>query len=250
VNLLMVAPLLDSRGTTRYFIGAQVDVSGLCKDCTDLHGLRRMLEKQELAEDPSSADENEEKKDEFQRLSEMLNSSELETVRKHGGGMHRQQVDDSGDSNQKRRHERPRLLLKEPTSPSYGIDVTSSHKSNGKLEGIYQNVSLSFPVFGNLCTNQPQVSLDPSLSFPSYPLFFSGSPCTRHTTIAIYVTYRRLSPSSRRTYSCTSRRPRRNGKSTLGLWTPWRRRRASPLDPLYTTIRSKRFRWRVDGRSR
>ncbi|KAK3359781.1 hypothetical protein B0T25DRAFT_109581 [Lasiosphaeria hispida] len=32
-NLLMCAPLLDSRGMIRYMIGAQADVSGLAKDC-------------------------------------------------------------------------------------------------------------------------------------------------------------------------------------------------------------------------
>ena len=41
MNLLMTAPLLDSKGTTRYFIGAQVDVSGLCKEGTDLPGLQQ-----------------------------------------------------------------------------------------------------------------------------------------------------------------------------------------------------------------
>jgi hypothetical protein len=142
----MVAPLLDSRGTTRYFIGAQVDVSGLCKDCTDLHGLRRMLTKQEMAQDASCAEEEEEKKDEFRQLSEMLNSSELEVARKHGGGMHRQQVNGAAETNQKRRDDRPRLLLKEPNSPSYGVDVTSSNKLNGKLEGIYQNVRFLRPL--------------------------------------------------------------------------------------------------------
>jgi hypothetical protein len=172
----MVAPLLDSRGTTRYFIGAQVDVSGLCKDCTDLHGLRRMLAKQGKANDPFSAEESQDKKDEFRQLSEMLNSNELEIARKHGGGMHRQRVDELGENNQKRRDERPRLLLKEPTSPSYGVDVTSGGKNNGKLEGIYQNVSLPFP-FPRLCIlmNRKYLLIRP---YPSLRILFS-SPALR-----------------------------------------------------------------------
>jgi hypothetical protein len=138
----MVAPLLDSKGVTRYFIGAQVDVSGLCKDCTDLEGLKRMLGKVEMGEDPVNSEDQskEKKKDEFRELSEMLNSTELEIARKHGGGMHREQVADQDNGNSKRRDERPRLLLKEPSSPSYIVDVHSNTRSNGKLEGIYQNV--------------------------------------------------------------------------------------------------------------
>jgi hypothetical protein len=152
MNLLMVAPLLDSRGTTRYFIGAQVDVSGLCKDSTDLEGLKRMLAKQELAKDPSNCDDdNESKKDEFRKLSEMLNSNELEIARKHGGGMHREQINETAHNDGKRRDDRPRLLLKEPSSPSYSVDVTANLRANGKLEGIYQNVRLAFFYIYDFC---------------------------------------------------------------------------------------------------
>jgi hypothetical protein len=38
----MMAPLCDSRGKIRYFIGAQVDVSGLVKECYDLESLKRL----------------------------------------------------------------------------------------------------------------------------------------------------------------------------------------------------------------
>ena len=51
MNLLMTAPLCDSRGKIRYFIGAQVDVSGLVKECTELESLQRLLEMQERGED-------------------------------------------------------------------------------------------------------------------------------------------------------------------------------------------------------
>ena len=43
VNLLMIAPLCDSRGQIRYHIGAQVDVSGLVKDCTDLESFQQLV---------------------------------------------------------------------------------------------------------------------------------------------------------------------------------------------------------------
>jgi len=50
MNLLMCAPLCDSRGTIRYFIGAQVDVSGLVKECSDMESFRRLVNKSELSE--------------------------------------------------------------------------------------------------------------------------------------------------------------------------------------------------------
>jgi hypothetical protein len=50
MNLLMMAPLRDSRGTIRYFIGAQVDVSGLAKECSDLESLKRLVVATELGQ--------------------------------------------------------------------------------------------------------------------------------------------------------------------------------------------------------
>lgn len=43
MNLLMVAPLYDSRGKVRYHIGAQVDVSGLVKESAGLDSLERLV---------------------------------------------------------------------------------------------------------------------------------------------------------------------------------------------------------------
>jgi hypothetical protein len=102
MNLLMCTPLVDCKGKVRYFLGAQVDVSGLAKECAGLEYLKRHVEDQpeglggeqrlnsgargELGEEKDAAQEA---KDEFQELSEMFNLQELETVRKHGGAMHR-----------------------------------------------------------------------------------------------------------------------------------------------------------------
>ena len=76
MNLLMMAPLCDSRGTIRYFIGAQVDVSGLVKDCAELESLQRLVDAADAHN--SGQTQNQENnegpppKDEFQELSEML----------------------------------------------------------------------------------------------------------------------------------------------------------------------------------
>jgi len=132
----MIAPLRDSRGTLRYYIGAQVDVSGLAKDGTQLEALSRMLDRRRYDEDnPPEA-----KKDEFQELSEMFNLAELDIVRRHGGKMHREHVEESEDAS----WHRPRLLLQDrapgAASPDAVMETTTVH---GKLSGVYQNVSCS-----------------------------------------------------------------------------------------------------------
>lgn len=48
MNLLMIAPLYDNRGTIRYFIGAQVDVSGLIEEGRGLDSFARYLEDRSL----------------------------------------------------------------------------------------------------------------------------------------------------------------------------------------------------------
>ena len=160
MNLLMTAPLMDSRGSIRYYIGAQVDVSNLVKECAHLEGLMRMVEREE---DPEAAADEEEanKKDEFQELSEMFNSAELDSVRKFGGRMHKDYVDDS-DRESVRTGQR-RVLLKDTTQEvldKHGGHVSTmprevKEKINGKLEGVYQHVS-------HYRTHAPQGSANPS----------------------------------------------------------------------------------------
>lgn len=100
MNLLMCTPLIDAKGSVRYFLGAQVDVSGLAKECSGLEYLKSYFESQyegdedeETQKRPTEPQEEKdvepESKDEFQRLSEMFNLHELATVRKHGGAMYR-----------------------------------------------------------------------------------------------------------------------------------------------------------------
>ncbi|KAK5123326.1 hypothetical protein LTR85_002757 [Meristemomyces frigidus] len=152
MNLLLIAPLMDSRGTIRYYIGAQVDVSGLIKECSDLDGLARLAAKEQ---DPEAAAEEEQmnRNDEFQDLSEMFNGAELETVRRRGGRMHKEYVDES--DTESLTHARPRLLLQDPTQDlldrqrdSSATSVRSSilkEKLNGRLEGVYQHYLLVRP---------------------------------------------------------------------------------------------------------
>lgn len=145
MNLLMTSPLKDSRGVIRYFIGAQVDVSGLVKECSDMESLKRLVIKSEHTEsDSEDAPAPEEKvtRDEFQELSEMLNLQELDTVRRWGGRMHKESHEENQDSNFKNGNwNKPRLLINSP-SPDGFRDVT---RSSGKLSGIFENYLLVRP---------------------------------------------------------------------------------------------------------
>jgi hypothetical protein len=141
MNLLMTAPLMDSRGTIRYFIGAQIDVSGLVKDGTDLEAFQNMRAQQESGEAA-----NTEQKDEFRELSEMFNNSELDIVRKHGGNMHREHVDAQDDASTI--HMRPRLLIQDQGAFE-GEDrermAAANPKVDGRLSGPYKHVSYNTP---------------------------------------------------------------------------------------------------------
>lgn len=144
-NLLMCAPLRDSRGNLRYFIGAQVDVSNLVKECTGLEGVQRVLADKHQGLEPES-------KDEFHTLTQMFNQAELDIVRRSGGNLHKETVEDDDDASSTTWH-RPRLLLKETSSENTLKDsaepedpvVSAGHRVHGKLTGVYQHYLLVRP---------------------------------------------------------------------------------------------------------
>lgn len=166
MNLLMVAPLRDSRGVIRYFIGAQVDVSGLVKECSDMESLRRLSTR-----DDEPTDENQEigpPKDEFQELSEMLNLNELDIVRKWGGRMHKQTEEENSENNFANANwKKPRQFISSG-SPDGSKDYASiSRAGNGKLSGIYENYLLVRPypslrvLFASPALRVPGISQSP-----------------------------------------------------------------------------------------
>ncbi|KAL9011978.1 MAG: hypothetical protein Q9173_003220, partial [Seirophora scorigena] len=133
------------RGQIRYHIGAQVDVSGLVKDCTDLESFQQLvINKTERQSQQANDTEAGQKKDEFQELSEMLNMGELETVRRFGGKMHRESYEEEEDISRNGAPHRPRLLLKETTG-DFGFLSTVGSRASGKLSGIFQHYLLIRP---------------------------------------------------------------------------------------------------------
>ncbi|TEA04265.1 Blue-light-activated histidine kinase 1 [Colletotrichum sidae] len=145
MNLLMVAPLYDSRGTVRYFIGAQVDVSGLAKESSGLDALQRLVVDRESSfADDADADayDGNEARDELQDLSEMFNMAELETVRRRGGNMHRVPRDETQVSSSSNWH-KPRILIQDETSSMQHAEALPLN--SGKLSGIYEHYLLVRP---------------------------------------------------------------------------------------------------------
>ncbi|KAJ0341351.1 hypothetical protein COL922a_002318 [Colletotrichum nupharicola] len=144
MNLLMVAPLYDSRGTVRYFIGAQVDVSGLAKESSGLDALQNLVvEKEAAAAAHMREQEVDEEKDVFRDLSEMFNMTELETVRRRGGNMHRVPQDEEHAATSTNWH-KPRILIQDETSSIQQYNSAPTIHS-GKLSGVYEHYLLVRP---------------------------------------------------------------------------------------------------------
>ena len=162
MNLLMCAPLHDNRGTVKYYIGAQVDVSGLINDGRGIESFERLLSKDRLdaryqdVQRNSSHTMTSSRKSPTKALTElgeMLSLEESNSVQLHsrnnsmrddvslggsqaGGGFGRNRRDIG--SRQGRR-----VIGDEDR---YGDDersawALSSSYPSGKLPGLYQNVS-------------------------------------------------------------------------------------------------------------
>jgi len=171
MNLLMLAPLLDSRGNLRYFIGAQVDVSGLVKDCTGLDALRHHLDVQEDREP------KDEPKDELQELSEMFNNAELETVRRYGGSMHKELEDDRSTV----KGGGPRLLIKDIGNYD---NMTTPVKPEGRLAGVYKHVRRTRSIYLTSLTACTVPTRSPS-PFITHSLRIAVAPCTWNSAVSL-----------------------------------------------------------------
>lgn len=150
MNLLMMAPLCDSRGTIRYFIGAQVDVSGLVKECSDMESLHRLVIQTDMDEEIKRKGDwplESPPKDEFEELSGMLNLQELDTVRRFGGKMHKETEEEHLEINPKAANwSKPRLLINDMPDGSKGSKGSSPrYRGGGRLTGIYENYLLVRP---------------------------------------------------------------------------------------------------------
>lgn len=79
----MCVPLRDQSGKVRYYLGAQLDITGLVNDCTGLATLKKIVERNnEHRSHVTNRDVPKEtiQQDEFEQLSESFNPQELEKL--------------------------------------------------------------------------------------------------------------------------------------------------------------------------
>lgn len=129
----MIAPLYDNRGTVRYFIGCQIDVSALIEGGRGLESFERLLQ-QDRTDSRYGEFETKSPPRALAELSQLLSSEESEIVRNNAapptpgratpvravGGRKYLGMDDPMERNMW-------------PNPQYG--------PSGRLPGVYQNVS-------------------------------------------------------------------------------------------------------------
>ncbi|KAJ5216208.1 PAS-associated C-terminal [Penicillium cinerascens] len=136
MNLLQCAPLCDSHGKIRYFIGAQIDVSGLAMDSAEMGSLRELKARKE---NPENESEWKKEKTEFQQLGELFSPRELQNVHAHGGNLFQPVLDDINPNNS-------RLYI--PGSADHEFEPRMSVKTSSpsaSLTGVYKHYLLVRP---------------------------------------------------------------------------------------------------------
>ena len=79
----MCVPLRDQSGKVRYYLGAQLDITGLVNDCTGLSTLKNIVERnneQQSHMTNGNVAKDHLQQDEFEQLSEAFNPQELEKL--------------------------------------------------------------------------------------------------------------------------------------------------------------------------
>ncbi|KAI8952669.1 hypothetical protein F4801DRAFT_200226 [Xylaria longipes] len=143
MNLLMITPLYDNRGNVRYHLGAQVDVSGLLKECAGLASLGELVaQKQNQSE--ASADhgrkdtkEPRTSRDVLASLAEMFTLSELKIVQA-SGDMHVEKPNSAGSSSSTNNNSKMQSLMKyevAPTEAEAAMDNSMSSSALTPLSG-------------------------------------------------------------------------------------------------------------------
>lgn len=166
INLLMIAPLHDDKGTVRYFLGAQVDVTGLVENGRGLEGFDRFLQYEgghgaggPVENDKTRKRRNTDKRDalgKLRELSEMFDLEESAIVQSHSRSNSMTRDDDSSvgsvHNHKRHAHQTRRNLVESVIIDSDEIDekeraswTLSSSSLSGRLPGVYQNYLLLRP---------------------------------------------------------------------------------------------------------
>ena len=155
MNLLMIAPLYDNRGTVRYYIGAQVDISGLIEEGRGFESFARLLE--EKSQGRQRDNDLAQEKLSLRTLNEfgqMLSLEESSVFKSHSRSSSLQ--DNASSTNfstrgASRRREAGTRKGRRVLGNEENDDETerstwgfATMGPSGKLPGVYQNVRTSF----------------------------------------------------------------------------------------------------------
>ena len=140
MNLLQCAPLCDSRGSVKYFIGAQIDVSGFALDGAQMESL---IELQSRYRDPDEESVAEmpiaPHKDEFRQMCELFSPKELASVQDHGGDLF--QATNTRAASRAQKHWSPRGGSMDSETEAIRLRDIKSPLFRGSLTGVYENAS-------------------------------------------------------------------------------------------------------------
>jgi len=141
MNLLQCAPLCDSKGRVKYFIGAQIDVSGLALDGAQMESLIELQSRYRDPEEESVAEMPVQKhKDEFQEMCELFSPRELNATQEHGGDLFQPVTNRVSSRGQRQWLQRGGSLDSE--AEAIRLRDLKSPLLRGSLAGVYENVSL------------------------------------------------------------------------------------------------------------
>lgn len=177
MNLLQCAPLCDSHGRVRYFIGAQIDVNGLVMDGVQMESLRDLQQQQmrdgvEVTDAPLGI-----QKDEFRDLSELFSPRELKVTQDIGGSLFQPVT-----SPALRNSSRTKWSVADgEDSVEPKAKRETSIMTGTALVGAYENVSIPHLIWGRGLTLT--VSSRPTLSIPKDIVYFAVASNSWNTTV-------------------------------------------------------------------
>ena len=150
----MIAPLYDNRGLIRYFIGAQIDISGLIEDGRGLDSFARYLEeKRQRPHRDSSNDDSKKSLRALDEFGQMLSIDESAVFKSHSRTSSLQDGASStnfsmrGGTTSRRRDADSRVPRRVLGTEDVDDEADRSNGwgfatigFSGKLPGVYQNV--------------------------------------------------------------------------------------------------------------
>lgn len=138
----------------RYFLGAQVDVSALLKECAGIESLSELVARQDTQKAPRGETPQLDSREQMKSLCGMFSGAELDIIRRHGGSAQRGRFLDTRTTRAPDRESRVLLADGSEDSddaaevePSVHESITSGHAlgsmdgTPGNLSGVYKYVS-------------------------------------------------------------------------------------------------------------